>query len=656
MWRNRHFKDKWNTATRDKYIFWRNKVVKLLKTSVNGYFNKQCDSRNNSKQFFKTIKPFMNNKCAGSLGSTIMLRENNRVVSDASEVANIFNMYYSSLSNYPPNAYDGLDNENLCEVVNRHTAHDSVINIKSHMGDLAPVFEFSAPSVSDVVNVIKSLKCGKSAGCDGIQDKFLKLAGEELAISLCSLFKKCINSSTFPVNMKMADICPVFKKMDNLSKENYRSVNLLTMFSKLFERVMADQLTNHFENILSPLVSAYRKGYSCQYVILHLTECWRKALDDNKHIGTIAMDLSRAFDCMPHGLLVAKLHAYGVSLKSCMLISDYLKNRIQRVKLMGKYSCWTSVNRGVPQGSVLGPLLFNIFLNDLFYLSLEGHIVNYADDNHICNENGNLEMLQTHLEHDATKAVNWFHSNQTTANPNKFQCISLSRSKFHDLIVNIDGHAIPCNKTLKMLGVTLDDKLNFNVHIRNMCQTASRQINALKRISKFLNEECRMHVYKSFVCATFNYCPVVWMFCGKTNLGKLEKLQERALSVILCNKSLSYFDLLKKSGLLSVQMNLMRLLSIEVFKCISGMNPSYLNDLFTVPTSNYEFRNNSRLLQPKFNTNKFGYKSFRYLGSKLWNLLPPKLKKHSDIYVFKTELYNWCLTKEATKVLKLLDL
>ena len=167
-------------------------------------------------------------------------------------------------------------------------------------------------------------------------------------------------------------------------------------------------------------------------------------------------------------------------------------------------------------------------------------------------------------------------------------------------IVNVGGHDLHRDNTLKMLDVTLDDKLNFKTHIRNICQKASRQINALKRISKFLNAQCRMHVYKSFV-----YCPVVWMFSRKNNLGKLERFQERALSTILLDKSLSYDDLLKKSCQLSVRINLIRLSSIEVFKCVRGINPSYLNDMFTEPSSSYDFRNPSRLLQPKFNTYRF---------------------------------------------------
>ena len=146
------------------------------------------------------------------------------------------------------------------------------------------------------------------------------------------------------------------------------------MVSKVFERIVADQLTAYFENLLSSCLSAYQKGYNCQHVILRLTEYWRQALDGGNFVGTVAMDLSKAFDRMPHGLLIAKLHAYGLLINACQLIISYLKDRRQRVKVMGECSDWTTTNHGVPQGSVMGPLLFNIFLNPLCAKFFRGSI------------------------------------------------------------------------------------------------------------------------------------------------------------------------------------------------------------------------------------------------------------------------------------------
>ena len=160
-----------------RYVHYRNKVVKLTKSSVNAYFLKQCEGHGNNKQFFKTVKPFLGNKSNGGSGNKIMLNENDRIVTDASEVAEIFNTFYGSIADYPDGLYDGLDNISLVDVINKHCLHESIVNIKSHMGARVSNFDFHDVSVGDILKKIKCLKSGKSPGYDGIQATFFQNGG-----------------------------------------------------------------------------------------------------------------------------------------------------------------------------------------------------------------------------------------------------------------------------------------------------------------------------------------------------------------------------------------------------------------------------------------------------------------------------------------------
>ena len=286
---------------------------------------------------------------------------------------------------------------------------------------------------------ISSRNSNKAVEHDGLHAAFLKCSGDNMSTSLCNVFNASIYSCDFPSTLKWADINPIYKRKDNLCKENYTSVNVLAVVSKVFEIFLSDQLMDYFASILSHSLSAYRAGYSCQHVILQLTEFWRQSLDKGNCVGTVAMDLSKAFDSMPHALLIAKLSAYGVSKRACNLIINYLCNRRQRTKVMGKCSEWVTINRGVPQGSVLGPLLFDIFVSDLFYTDIDSMICNYADDNHLVNESNCIDTLKVSLEKDAHRAISWFDNDYMDANPDKFQCISLDRFGRLPISISIEG-------------------------------------------------------------------------------------------------------------------------------------------------------------------------------------------------------------------------
>ena len=355
-------------------------------------------------------------------------------------------MYHESIAEYKFQS-DGLDNLDYDDAIAKHTSHTSISLIKQSSSKNYE-FSFSPISVQSMPKYISLLKSKKAVWHDGLHAAFLKCSGDNMSTSLCNVFNACISSCGFPSTHKWADINPRYKKKDNLCKENYRSVNVLVVVFKVFGRVLSDQLMAYFVSILNHSLSAYRAGYDCQHVILQLTEFWCQSLDKGNCVGTVAMDLSKAFDSMPHGLLIAKLSAYGVSRHACNLIINFLCNRRQRPKVMGKCSEWVAINRRVPQGSVLGPLLFNIFVNDLFYTDIDSIICNYADDNHLMNESNCVDTLTVSLEKDAHRTISWFGNNNMDAIPDKFQCISLDRFRRLPISISVDGNTIPSSDSI----------------------------------------------------------------------------------------------------------------------------------------------------------------------------------------------------------------
>ena len=239
------------------------------------------------------------------------------------------------------------------------------------------------------------------------------------------IINKSITDCIFPNALKYGEVRPIYKKNETLCKTNYRPVSVLPIISKVFESVLIDQMSEYFEPILSPSLSGFRKHHSCQNVLMRFMEDCKKHLDNNKVGGAVLTDLSRAFDCLPHRLLTAKLFAYGVSNNACTLILNYFYDRQQRVKIGSTCSDWLSIQKGAPQGSQFGPFAFNIFTNDLLCLLInECNIYNYADDNTILYFDDNLEQVKVKLEYVTSKMLSWFDVNQLQANPDKFQLIT----------------------------------------------------------------------------------------------------------------------------------------------------------------------------------------------------------------------------------------
>ena len=241
----------------------------------------------------------------------------------------------------------------------------------------------------------------------------------------------------------------------------------------------------------------------------------KKNFDNWDFVGTILMDPSKAYDCLPHDLIVAKFEAYGLSKDNLKLLLDYLEGRKQRVKIGSSYSFWSDVKRGVPQGSILGPLFFNVFINDLFMFIESCEICNFADDNTLYSSGIELSSILENLKHDMKTILKWFRINSLKANPGKFQFMILGKKQCNEVKLIINSIVINESNAVELLGITIDNKLTFNEHINNLCRNASYKLYALRRIRKYLTQDQAKLLYNAFINSQFNYAPIIWMFHHK---------------------------------------------------------------------------------------------------------------------------------------------
>lgn len=427
-------------------------------------------------------------------------------------------------------------------------------------------------------------------------------------------------------------------------KKNYRPVSILTGLSKIFESCINDQLTSHFLAIFNDLVSAFRKGYSCQTLLVKVIDDWKIALDHNNYVGALFMDLSKAFDCLPHALLISKLNAYGVGDGFCQLLTSYLTSRKQRVKIGQYRSSWNLITKGVPQGSILGPLLFNVFINDLFLFIEKCQLYNYADDNSMSSTAPCLADAIQNLQYDTKNAINWFVNNGMEPNPSKFQFMVISTHPIEHVTLQINEDiSLQAVDEVVMLGITIDCKLNFRSHVDTIIKKAARQLNALSRISRYLDSKSKNTINNCYVLSNFNYSPLVWHFCGKIASNKLEKLHERSLRIVLKNYVSTYAELLEEADSVSLLTMRLRALLIEMFKYTKGINPACLGNLFRLKHNNHNLRDNEKFIQPLRKTSTYGLRSVSYVGPKIWNNLPSCFKRVNDMNLieFKRLIANW---------------
>ena len=553
-----------------------------------------------------------------------------------------------------PDNFDGDVNERqVNEALLCHNDHPSVLKIKEVFPSLQ-VFKFSETTSDMVLKHMKSLNVKKSCGYDEISPYFIKIAATGLAMPLSNLINYCFSNNVYPESFKLSETSPLYKAKDRFMKENYRPVSCPTVVSKVMEHQMSSQIAAHFKNIFHVKLSAFRNGISCEHVLINAVEDWKRALDQNKIVGSLFMDLSKAFDCLPHKLLISKLSAYGFSLDSCCLMASYLSGRKMRVKHYGFKSDWCQIIKGVPQGSVLGPTIYNIFVNDLLY-DVGDYFYNYADDNSIAVIGDEIAQVFPKLKLNAEICTKWFSQNMMRANPDKFQFMVMSRKSNINLPKNItiNNVTIDAVDDVKLLGVHIDAQFSFRKHVKNLCNKASRNLNVIKKMSNRVHGKAeRIALVDAMVTSQFTYCPLVWHFCPKLLDNLISNIQKRCMRFVLNDYDYNsdFKDMLiscQKTTLFHLRL---KKIALFMFRCFKELNLKYLNEMFEHKEIIYSLRDSKRVHLKKYNTVRYGYQSLCYAGAKLWNTLPVHVKNSENEKEFMNKLSSWkCLEPGCKK-------
>jgi len=314
-----------------------------------------------------------------------------------------------------------------------------------------------------------------------------------------------------------------------------------------------------------------------------------------------------------------------------------LSERKQRVKIDDTYSSWADILYGVPQGSILGPLLFNIFICDMF-LFIDIDIASYADDNTPYVVDETITKVIDTLATSCNKMIEWFKYNKMKVNPDKFHLLLNSTL---DSEIFINSVPIKNSNSEVLLGIEIDSKLSFDLHITNLCKKANQKLSALTRLSSFMTFDQRKLIFNAFIRSHFSYCPLVWMFHSRKLNNKINHLHERSLRIIFQDFHSTFEELLKKDQSVTIHQRNLQYLMIEFYKIINGLSPKLMSENFQISEKQYDLRKTLPLKEQKIRTVKYGSETVSFIGNRLWRDLPNNIKQCSSLSNFKKNIKTW---------------
>ena len=506
----------------------------------------------------------------------------------------------------------------------------------------------------DVISAIKEIGTHSASAEDDIPAIVLKRCAEELSYPILLIWRDSLESGIVPKNFKKQIITPVFKKGSRAKSSNYRPISLTSHLIKIFERILRTHIVKHLElnNLLCKNQHGFRKGRGCLTQLLkHIDRILNNFLNGHD-TDCIYLDFAKAFDKVDHQILLAKLYTYGIRGKLLAWFKSYLSDRDQTVVVKGSHSYPAKVQSGVPQGTVLGPILFLIYINDLSKCIKHSVISHFADDTRISKaitETSDVSLLQE----DLIETITWSDKNKMKLHEDKFELLCHTTRKHNPLQVlpfysqyfeytTTDGTNITPSSIVRDLGVNITPSITWTPHINTMVDKTRRLTTWVLSVFKDRSTETMMCLYKSIIRSRLEYLSPLWHPSKQEDIKCIESVQRLFTSKIKGLSEFSYHDRLKILGLMSLQRRRERFIIITTWKIINSVIPNELN--FQITNSD---RRGLKVKVPPLRTDatqqaRSCYESsFGVVGPKIWNTLPRRISTITNKTTFKTVLTKY---------------
>ena len=486
----------------------------------------------------------------------------------------------------------------------------------------------------DVYELLTTLDPNKSAGDDEIHPRILRECADELTAPLCMLFNKSIDSGSVPLSWKLATITPLHKSDERDNAENYRPISLTSQVVKLLEKLIRRKVMDHLLKVgtLSDEQHGFREKKSCMTNVLEALEYITKAVDEGFPVDEIFLDFKKAFDKVSHELLLYKLDCMGIRGNILSWISSFLIDRKQRVRVNGSYSSWVNVTSGVPQGSVIGPLLFLAFINDMPN-NISTNCKLFADDSKLYGIVDTMDNFEK-LQEDLNKCYNWSRTWKMDFHPKKCKVVHFGH-KNPEYQYRIGKESVAPANFEKDLGIIISDDLKWSRHIDSCVNKANRMVGVIKRSFSYMNKDMFLTLYKTFVRPHLEYCPEVWNPHLIKDINALENVQRRATKMVPECKDLSYEERLSMLKLFPLKERRARGDMISTFKLLNGYIDASNSLLQRKICSGKSLRSHDDQLYSNVantNTRKYFFTNRVVLP---WNTLSPSIVNSLNVEMFK---------------------